>query len=125
MPERVMPKFEKSPPELVERFDDALARHAAPDVVLRPMFGYRCAWIGGNMATGLFASEWWVRLSEPDREALLAVSGAHPFQVMPGRDMGRYVVMPSDLTADDARLDEWLARALAVTRTVPPKAKAR
>ena len=116
-----MPKFEKSPPALIERFAAALARHSAPDVIQKKMFGYPCAWIGGNMATGLFASEWWVRVPEPDREALLAMPGAHPFQVMPGRDMGRYVVLPGDLIADDARLDDWLARALAFTRSLPPK----
>lgn len=120
---RVMPKFEKSPLELIDRFTTAIARQAAPDVSQRKMFGYPCAWIGGNMATGLFASEWWVRLSEPDREQLLARPGAHPFQVMPGRDMGRYVVMPPDVVADDAALDGWLDKALEFTRSLPPKAK--
>src|SRR5512135_3252007 len=99
MPDRVMPKFEKSPPDLIAHFATALARHSAPDVIQKKMFGYPCAWTGGNMATGLFASEWWVRVSEPDREVLLAMPGAHPFQVMPGRDMGRYVVLPGDLVA--------------------------
>lgn len=116
-----MPKSEKPPPQLVERFATALARHAAPDLTQKKMFGYPCAWIGGNMATGLFAGEWWVRVSEPDREALLTRPGAHPFQVMPGRDMGRYVVMPPDVIADDSALDGWLAKAFAFTRTLPPK----
>lgn len=115
-----MPTFEKSPPDLIARFDAALARHAAPEVTQRKMFGYPCAWIGGNMATGLFGGEWWVRVSEPDREALLAMPGAHALQVMPGRDMGRYVVMPPAVVADDARLAGWLDKALAFTRTLPP-----
>jgi len=76
---REMPKFEKSPPELVDRFNAALDRHAGPDVTRRQMFGYPCAWINGNMATGLFASQWWVRVSEPERDELLEVPGAHPF----------------------------------------------
>lgn len=116
-----MPKFTKSSPETVERFNTVLARHAAPDVVIKPMFGYRCAWIGGNMLTGLFAEEWWVRLSEPDRDALLEISGAHPFEPMPGRSMGRYVVLPADVAADDAGLDAWLEKAIDFTRTMPPK----
>ena len=118
-----MPKFEKSSPELVARFNAVLDRHAAPDVTRRQMFGYPCAWIGGNMLSGLFAQEWWVHLSEPDREALLALPGAHQFEVMPGRAMGRYVVMPTDVAADDAKVDAWLDKAVAFTRSLPPKKK--
>jgi hypothetical protein len=118
-----MPKFEKSPPELIERYNAALAGHVAPDVILKKMFGYPCAWVGGNMVSGLFAAEWWVRVSETDRIPLLSLPGAHPFQVMPGRDMGRYVVLPPEVLADDERLDEWLQKAFAFTRTLPPKSK--
>jgi hypothetical protein len=118
---REMPKFDKAPPELVERFTAALARVAAPDTTRRPMFGYPCAWINGNMATGMFASQWWVRVSEPDREVLLAIPGAHQFEVMPGKAMGRYVTLPDEVVANDADLDVWLAKALDFTRTLPPK----
>jgi len=85
------------------------------------MFGYPCAWIAGNMLSGLFAEDWWVRVSEPDREALLALPGAHPFEVMPGKAMGRYVVLPPDVVASEADLNGWLDRAIAFTRTVQPK----
>ena len=122
MPDRVRPTFEKSPPELVERFGAAVARAGAPDVTQKKLFGYPCAWIGGNMATGLFASQWWVRVSEADREALLAIPGAHPFEVMPGKAMGRYVTMPASIVDDAAALDAWLANALTFTRSLPPKA---
>lgn len=118
-----MPSFEKSPPELVARFNAILDEHAQPDVSRRPMFGYPCAWINGNMATGLFARQWWLRLADADREALLALPGAHPFEVMPGKAMGAYVTMPDDLVADDTRLGEWIDRSLAFTRTMPPKKK--
>jgi TfoX/Sxy family transcriptional regulator of competence genes len=120
---REMPKFEKSSPELVARFQAVLDRHLAPDVTRKPMFGYPCAWVNGNMATGLFAQQWWVRVDEPDREALLAMPGARPFEVMPGRAMGRYVVMPEAVTADDASVDAWIEKAIDFTRTVPPKKK--
>lgn len=123
MPDRQMPKFEKSSPDLVARFQAALDRHAAADITRRQMFGFPCAWMAGNMLSGLFAEAWWVRVSEPDREALLALPGAHQFEVMPGRAMGRYVVMPPDVVADDARLDGWLDKAVAFTRTLPPKSK--
>ena len=116
-----MPKFVKSSPQLVERFGLVMARLATPDVVIKPMFGYPCAWIGGNMLTGLFAEDWWVRLSEPDRDALLALPGAHPFEPMPGRSMGRYVVLPADVAAADPGVEAWLAKAIEFTRTMPPK----
>jgi hypothetical protein len=51
MPDR--PTFAKSPPELVARFGAVLDRLASPAVTRRPMFGYPCAWVNGNMATGL------------------------------------------------------------------------
>lgn len=118
-----MPKFEKSSPELVARFATVLDRNTAPDITRRQMFGYPCAWIGGNMLSGLFAEDWWVNLSEPDREELLALPGAHQFEVMPGRAMGRYVVMPPGVVADDQQIDTWLAKAVAFTRSLPPKKK--
>jgi hypothetical protein len=119
VPER--PTFTKSTPEIVARFRAVLERNPAPDITQKLMFGYPCAWIGGNMATGLFADEWWVRLSEPERDSLLTLPGAHQFEVMPGKAMGRYVVMPPDVVADDVAIDAWLQKAFAFTRTLPPK----
>ena len=119
MPE--MPKFTKSSPEIIERFGQAIERLGAPDVALRKMFGYQCAWIGGNMASGLFGDEWWVRVSEPERERVLELGG-HPFAPMPGKGkMGRYVVLPEGVVANAPDLDGWLARAMEFTRTLPPK----
>ena len=120
---REMPKFVKSSPELVDRFEAVLGRHAAPDITRRQMFGYPCSWIGGNMLSGLFAQDWWVHLAEPDREALLALPGAHQLEVMPGKAMGRYVVLPPDVAADDRAVDAWLAKAISFTRSLPPKKK--
>ena len=118
-----MPKFEKSAPELVARYEAVLGRNAAPDITRRQMFGYPCAWIGGNMLSGLFGQQWWVHLSEPDREVLLGLPGAHQLEVMPGKAMGRYVVMPPGVVADDASVDGWLAKAIEFTRSLPPKKK--
>jgi TfoX-like protein len=118
-----MPKFTKSSPELVGRFNAVLDRHAAPDVTRRQMFGYPCAWVGGNMTTGLFAEDWWVNVPDRDRESLLAMPGGRPFEVMPGKAMGRHVVLPPDVLADDAAVDAWIDKAIAFTRTLPPKKK--
>lgn len=119
MPE--MPKFTKSSPELVALFNAVMDRNAAPDIVRKPMFGYPCAWIAGNMLTGLFAEDWWVHVSEPDRDVILALPGAHPLEPIPGRSMGRYVVLPGDVVAGDFGVDAWLARAIEFTRSMPAR----
>jgi hypothetical protein len=116
-----MPKFEKPPADLVARFEEVVGRVATPETTRRPMFGHPCAWVGGNMATGLFASHWWVRLPPDELAAVLADGRATTFQVMPGRDMLGYAVMPAGVVADDAQVEDWVGRALAYTATLPPK----
>ncbi|HJP89461.1 MAG TPA: TfoX/Sxy family protein [Candidatus Limnocylindrales bacterium] len=119
MPEK--PRFEKPAPELVAQFEAAVGRIARPDVTRRPMFGHPCAWIGGNMATGLFAQQWWVRLP-PERLAMVLASGeATPFEVMPGRAMKDYGVMSPTVVGNPPMLDAWLRDAFDFTATLPPK----
>jgi TfoX/Sxy family transcriptional regulator of competence genes len=113
------PSFQKSPPELVARFESVATRH--PDAQRRKMFGYPALFVGGNLATGLFADTWMVRLAPADLDTLLAVPGASPFSPMPGRPMKGYATLPADVVADDQALDAWLERALAFARTLPPK----
>jgi TfoX/Sxy family transcriptional regulator of competence genes len=113
------PQFTKSPPELVARFDAAAARH--PDAERRKMFGYPALFVGGNLATGLFADSWMVRLGKDDLDALLALPGSGPFQPMPGRTMTGYGMLPPDVVADDAALDRWLKRAIAFAGSLPKK----
>ncbi len=114
-----MPKFEKSPPELVARFTEVGARH--PSASLRPMFGYPALFVGGNYACGLFADRWVVRLAPPDLEAALTLPGAAAFSPMPGRSMTGWASLPADVVADDAALDPWVARAIAFASSLPPK----
>jgi hypothetical protein len=115
-----MPKFQKPPAALVERFNAILER-VAPDAGRRPMFGHPCAWVGGNMASGLFADKWWVRLPPARLEAVLASGEATTFQVMPGRDMKGYAVMPDAVVADDGAVSAWVSEAIDYTATLPPK----
>ncbi len=114
------PKFEKSPPELIARFEAVAARH--PVAAKRKMFGYPCLFVGGNLACGLFADGWFVRLDDAGAADALALPGATPFAPMPGRPMRGWVVLPADLVADDAALDAWVGRATANAAAMPPKA---
>jgi hypothetical protein len=118
MAERPMPSFTKSPPDLVERFGRILDRH--PEAARKQMFGYPAAFVGGNMATGLFAGRWIVRLSGEELAAA-AGRGAEPFEPMPGRPMKGFVAVPGDDVADDARIDEWVSRGLATAAAMPAK----
>jgi hypothetical protein len=118
MAERAMPSFSKSPPELVERF--AAVMDGYPDAVRKKMFGYPAAFVGGNMATGLFADQWVVRLPDdqiqPARDA-----GAGSFEPMPGKPMKAFVVIPSADVADDAAIRRWVERGLAHAGSMPAK----
>ena len=117
-----MPRFEKSPSELVERFFEVLERAGTPETTRRLMFGYPCAWVGGNMATGLFASTWWVRLP-PDRLAAVLASGqGRTFEVMPGRAMKGYAALPDGVIADDGQIEAWVREAIEYTATLPARA---
>jgi TfoX/Sxy family transcriptional regulator of competence genes len=114
-----MPSFEKSPPELVARFEAAAERF--PVAQRRKMFGYPAMFVGGNLVTGLFADTWMIRLPENDLAELLALPGATPFSPMAGRTMKGYATLPPDLVADDDTLDGWLARAVEFGKTRPAK----
>ena len=116
MPE--MPKFTKSSPEIVERFGAVTDRY--PDVERRKMFGYPAVFVGGNMAMGLFAEQWIIRLSEADLASALG-EGAMPFEVMPGRTSKGMVALPSAVVADDEAIGAWVERALAFASSLPPK----
>ena len=114
-----MPSFEKSPPELVARFDAAAER--LPVAQRRKMFGYPALFVGGNLVTGLFADSWMIRLGADDLAELLALPGARTFSPMPGRTMKGYGVLPPEVVADDRALDGWLARAIEFGKTLPAK----
>jgi len=110
--------WEKSPPELVEAFGAVVARF--PDATRRQMFGYPAAFVGGNLATSLFADRWVVRLSEAEAEAARA-EGAGSFEPVPGRPMKAYVLVPRPDVGDDAAIRRWVERGLAQAGSMPPK----
>jgi len=118
MAERAMPAFTKSPPELVERFAAVLERF--PDAERRKMFGFPAAFVGGNMATGLFRDRWLVRLPASDVDAAIA-GGAEAFEPMPGKPMKGFVAIPTGDVDDDARVEEWVRRGVATARALPAK----
>jgi TfoX/Sxy family transcriptional regulator of competence genes len=109
--------WEKSSEALVTTFHAALPDD--PRVERRQMFGYPCAFVNGNMFSGLHQSSMVLRLDEPRREDLLA-RGARTFEPM-GRPMREYVVVPPVILEAPAELARWTAYALEYGAGLPPK----
>ena len=118
MADRAMPSFSKSPTELAERFAAVLDGY--PTASRKKMFGYPAAFVGGNMATGLFAEQWVVRLPDAEIEAA-KMAGAGSFEPMPGKPMKAFVVIPPADVSDDAAIRRWVERGLAHAGSMPAK----
>lgn len=114
-----MPTWKKSSPALIAFFDKALP--SDPRVERRQMFGYPCAFVNGQLFTGLHQESMIVRLGESERGELLRERGATIFQPMPGRTMREYVALPPAMTAGEAKA--WVARGFAYAAALPPKKK--
>ena len=114
------PNWEKAPADLAERFTATVS--AMPGAQVRKMFGYPAGFVNGQMFTGIFASSWFVRLPDAERDELAAAGGT-PFAPMPGRPMREYLVLPPETAADPAAAEPWLDRALAYVEQLPPKKK--
>ena len=87
------------------------------------MFGYPCGFANGNMFTGLFATQLFVRLREDDRVAMIENKGAKPFEPMPGRVMKEYIVVPPDVLKRTQALKRLLSQSLDFAKTLKPKEK--
>ena len=112
--------WQKSSPELVERFGRVLERF--PDVERRKMFGYPAGFVGRNMVTSLFEESCIVRLG-PDAIEEARAAGATAFDPMGGRPMKGYATLPASVMGDDDAIASWVERAVEHGRTMPPKAK--
>jgi len=91
-----------------------------PDVVVKPMFGNLGAYVNGNMFMGLFGASIGIKLSEADRDALLAIDGTGPFGP-PERPMGGYVSLPPGWREPTEETDGWVTRSLEFAAALPPK----
>lgn len=116
------PKWQKSPPQLVELFA-RLQVGLPPDAERRKMFGYPCSFVNGQMFAGLHQTNMVLRLGEADRAEFLKQTGAKVFEPMPGRTMKEYVVVPPSLKSEEEMLFKWTLRAFSYAKSLGPKAK--
>ncbi len=92
---------------------------------MRPMFGNLAAFVNGNMFSGLFGEDLFVRLPD-DQAAPIRKQGGRNFEPVPGHAMKGYVMVPTNWSAKPAATKPWITAALAFTRAMPPKvAKAK
>ena len=90
------------------------------------MFGYPCAFVNGNMFTGLHQDNMIVRLSESEREHAIESRQAtlfRPFGPDSKMTMREYVAVPASVLADPAELGTWVMKAVDYTSSLPPKHK--
>jgi TfoX/Sxy family transcriptional regulator of competence genes len=92
-----------------------------PSVTMRPMFGNISAFVNGNMFTGLFGEDLFVRLPE-EQAAPIRKQGGRNFEPVAGHAMSGYVVVPTTWSSKPAASKAWIAAALSFTRGLPPKA---
>ena len=118
-----MPRWKKSPQELIELFKTLMASY--PQAQTRTMFGYPCAFVNGNMASGLFGPSLFVRLGPGDLAELLKLKGAKPFEPLPGRIMKSYGVVPEGFLGPKGPLGPWLERAVRFTASLPAKSRSK
>jgi len=93
-----------------------------PSITLRPMFGNLAAFVNGNMFSGLFGEDLFVRLPD-DEAAQVKRQGGRPFEPVPGHAMSGYVMVPPTWQKKPDAVRPWVVRALALTRAMPAKAK--
>jgi len=114
-----MPKFTKAPEEMVRLFGDALKDF--PMATTRKMFGYPAAFVNGNMFTGLFQEEMFLRLSDEDRAAIRKEYGTPLFEPIPGRPMRNYVLVPHYILKSPRLLRTWVTKGMEYAKSLPPK----
>ena len=116
-----VPRFPPSPREAVALFDAVI--EAVPGIERKTLFGYPCGFVNGYMTVGLHADDFFVRLPAEEQMPLLKLKGGGHLEVMPGRPMVEYVVLPASVRAKKAEVKRWVERAVDHARRMAPKAK--
>jgi hypothetical protein len=111
---------EPTPPELIERFNELVP--IDPAIERRTALGLPAAFVGGNLCMNLHGGSMVLRLPDDARADLLALPGAKTFEPAPGKPQKEFVVVPDDVLRNAKAVKEWIAKAVAFAKTLPPKA---
>jgi TfoX/Sxy family transcriptional regulator of competence genes len=113
--------WEKSSLELISLFQQLVPE--GQNIERRKMFGCHCAFVNGNLFSGLFQQGMTFRLPPADLTAFLDQPDAAPFEPMPGRRMTGYVIHHAPLAAGEENLANWIRCSLDFASKLPPKKK--
>lgn len=102
---------------LAARVRSALAEHAPAEE--KAMFGGLAFMVDDHMACGMTGDGLMIRVG-PDGHDEAQARGAREMH-MHGRTMTGFMVVPAGDLADDEVLDRWVAQAVEVARSLPPK----
>jgi TfoX/Sxy family transcriptional regulator of competence genes len=91
-----------------------------PAVTTRPMFGNPAAFVNGNLFSGLFGDDLFVRVSD-EHQARIRRQGGKAFEPMPGRAMTGYVLVPSGWQKKPDAARSWVILALTWSKALPAK----
>ena len=105
-------------PALAERVRTALS--SEPNVEEKRMFGGVAYMLNGNMACGIRDADLVVRLGPDGAASAVSEDNVRYFDFT-GKPMKTMVVIPSERIAEDAALQDWLARAVSFAGSLPPK----
>ncbi|HEX7123487.1 MAG TPA: TfoX/Sxy family protein [Gemmatimonadaceae bacterium] len=112
-------------PGLAERVRDVLQRLGERAAREKNVFGGR----GFLFLKTTFLIVWddglIIKTAPDDYEAALATPGVTPFAPDGERPMSTWVVVPTDLVADEPELEEWVRRAIRGGRARPTTRKKR
>ena len=116
-----MGKWKKSSQEHIDRFYDAMK--SFPEVELKKMFGYPCAFLNGNLFVGLHEENLIVRLAQEEREAAIESGIGKHFAPLPGKVMREYVALAKEVISDPNELNEYIESSIRFVKTLPKKEK--
>lgn len=106
--------------QLEELFQAALPN----DSEQRDLDGSPASFFNGHLFARLRRDTFVVRLGVADRAHLLQVPGATVFEVIKGRPMAEYVVLPDSIVDDATTLARWFARGKAYVATLEAQTSA-
>ena len=111
--------WKKVSPELREQLEKHMLSF---DCQRKFMFGSPTYFINNNMFAGIHQDTIMLRLSQKDREEILAkYDEVAPFEPVEGRIMREYVALPESIYDDNDILHEFLNRSYQYALSLPPK----